>query len=50
MMIDEMHREEEEHLQVSGRSKITSGKLRSADTTVVKQVLWLHDLVFTPER
>ena len=41
--------EEEEQPQVTRRSKITSGKLRTADTTAVKQVLWPHELVFTPE-
>ena len=40
--------EEEEQLQVTRRSKITSGKLRS-DTTAVKHVLWPHELVFTPK-
>ena len=45
---DKSDGEEEEQLQVTRRSKITSGKLRSADTTAVKQVLW-HELVFTPE-
>ena len=31
------------------RSNITSGKLRSADTTASKKVLWPHELVFTPD-
>ena len=44
---DESDGEEEEQLQVTRRSKIPSGTLRSADTTVVKQVLWPHELVFT---
>ena len=30
------------------RAKITSGRLRTADTPVRKQVLWPHELVFTP--
>ena len=31
------------------RPKITSGKLRTLDTTAVKQVIWPHQLVFTPD-
>ena len=40
---------EEEQPKVTRRPKIISGKLRTADTTAVKHVLWLHELVFTPE-
>ena len=46
---DEMDGEEEEQLPVTRRSNITSGKLRSADTTAIKKVLWPHELVFTHE-
>ena len=40
---------DEDQLPATRRSSITSGKLRSADTTAIKKVLWLHELVFTPE-
>ena len=46
---DEMDGEEEEQLQPTRRANITSGKLRSADTTAIKKVLWSDELVFTPE-
>ena len=46
---DELDGEEEEQLHVTRRSNITSGKLRTADTTALKQVLCPHELVFTPE-
>ena len=46
---DEMDVEEEKQLPATRRSNITSGKLRSADTTAIKKVLWHHELVFTPE-
>ena len=45
---DEETREEERQPQPRRRPRITSGKLRTADTTAVKQVIWLHGLVFTP--
>ena len=40
---------EEEQLPATRRSNITSGKLRSADTTAIKKVLWPYELVFIPE-
>ena len=46
---DELDGEEEEQPQATRRSQIAFGKLRTADTTGVKQVLWPHELVFTPE-
>ena len=46
---DELNGDEEEHPQLRRRTKTTSGKLRTADTTAVKQVLWPQELVFTPE-
>ena len=41
--------EEEEQLPAIRRSIITSDKLRSADTTDIKKLLWPNELVFTPE-
>ena len=46
---DELDGDEEEQPQVTRRYYITSGKLRTADTTAVKQVLWPNELVFTQE-
>ena len=46
---DELDREEEEQLNTTRRSNITSGKLRSADITSIKKVVWPHELVFTPK-
>ena len=48
-MADQTIIEEEEQPQPRRRTKITSGKLRTMDTTAVKQVLWPHELVFTPD-
>ena len=45
---DEPDGKEEEQPQPR-RTQITSGKLRTMDTTAVKHVLWPHELVFTPD-
>ena len=45
---DEIDGEEDEKLSSTRRANITSGKLRSADTTAIKKVLWPQWLVFTP--
>ena len=39
---EEEDREEDKHPQPKRKLKITSGKLRTADTTAVKQVIWPH--------
>ena len=41
--------EEERQPDPRRRPRITFGKLRTADTTAVKQVIWPHELVFTPD-
>ena len=41
--------EEEDQLQPRRRTKITSGKMRTTDTTAVKEVLCTHKLVLTPD-
>ena len=42
-------KEEEWHQPRRRRTKITSGKLRTMDTTAIKEVLWPHKLVFSPD-
>ena len=46
---DEVTREEERQPQSRRRPRITSGTLGTADTTTVQQVIWPHELVFTPD-
>ena len=46
---DELDRKEVEQPQPRRMTKLTCGKLRTADTTAVKKVLWPHELVFTPD-
>ena len=46
---DESDVKEEAQPQLRRRTKLTSGKLRTMDTTAVKEVLWPHELVFTPD-
>ena len=46
---DEETGEEERQPQPRRGPGITFGKLRTVDTTAVKQVIWPHELVFTPD-
>ena len=39
--------EQEVHNQLRRKHRSTSGKLRNADTTVINQILWPHELVYT---
>ena len=40
--------EEEQAAPKKRRTAIKSGKVRTADTTVLKQILWPHELVYDP--
>ena len=46
---DEEAGEEDKKHQLRRSPKITSGKLMTVDTTAVKQVIWPHELGFTPD-
>ena len=46
---DETDGEEEERIPAPRKGTTTSGKLRSADTSAIHQVMWPHKYVFTPE-
>ena len=46
---DEINGEEEEQLPTTRRAQVTSGELRSADTTAIKKVLWPHELILMPK-
>ena len=46
---DDSDWKEEEQPHSRRRAKITSGRLRTVDTTSLKQVLSPHELVFTPD-
>ena len=41
--------EEEKQPPPRRRPRIISGKLRTDETTAVNQVIWPHELVFTPD-
>ena len=40
--------EEEQVTPKNGRTAIKSGKVRTADTTVLKEIVWLQELVYDP--
>ena len=46
---DDSDRKEEGQPHPRRWAKITSGRLRTVDTTALKQVLWPNELVFTPD-
>ena len=45
---DEMDGEEEVVLPASRKAQTTLGKVRSADASAIHQVMWPHELIFTP--